>query len=49
MAPMAAPKINPTLRMGAGGTAGASDDGLAAAAGRSMAAKRQNTAEGETP
>ncbi len=47
MAPTIAPKINPTLKTGAGSTAGARA-GSPAAADRSTAAKRQKTAEGGT-
>ena len=47
MAPTIAPKINPTLKTGAGSTAGARA-GSPAAADRLMAAKRQKTAEGGT-
>ena len=48
MAPATAPKINPTLRTGVGSTAG-ERDGRTAAAGSSMAVKRQKTIDGETP
>jgi hypothetical protein len=47
MAPTIAPKINLTLKTGAGSTAGARA-GSPAAADRSTAAKRQKTAEGGT-
>jgi hypothetical protein len=47
IAPTIAPKINPTLKAGVGSTAGARA-GSPATGGRSMAAKRQKTAKGES-
>jgi hypothetical protein len=49
MPPTIAPKFGPTLRMGAGSTAGAMADGSPAAESGPAAAKHQKTAGGKFP